>query len=118
MWLDAIFQFARLSGTSVERPYRCDSPELKRFMRIRVDVEEGGVLRIEHETVATEQRVVPVHIRYAAGSRKNTRQRCSICGRVNDGGWQEPRPEHADESDGIIVIYTVCEDCKRLMPET
>ena len=36
MWREAIFQFARLRGDRVERPYKCDSPDLKRFMRMRI----------------------------------------------------------------------------------
>ena len=118
MWLEAIFQYARLLGTSVVRPYRCDSPDLKRFMRMRIDFEQGGILTVEHEIMATEPRSAPVLIQYGANTLRKTRQRCSICGRVNSGGWQEPLEEHADESDGIIVIYTVCEDCYRLIPGT
>jgi hypothetical protein len=116
MWLATVFQFARLCGTSIERPYRCDSPEMKRFMRMRIVSEQGGNLRIEHEVLATEQRPAPIHIHYGANTTKNTSQRCSICGRVNRGGWQDPLAEHADASNRIIVIYTVCEDCQRLMP--
>lgn len=116
MWLEAVFQLARLRSASIERPYRCDSPSLKRFMRMRIVSEQGGVLRIEHEILATEQRSKPVHFQYGMNVMKNTRQRCSICGRVNDGGWQEPLAEYADPSYSIMVIYTVCEDCQRLMP--
>lgn len=112
MWLETVFQFSRLHGMSIERPYRCDSPDLKRFMRMRIDHEIGGILRIEHLITGIEQRSVPVSIRYGG----NARQRCSICGRVHCGGWQETLAEHAEGSKGIIVIYTVCEDCQRLLP--
>jgi len=44
---------------------------------------------------------------------KNTKQRCSICGRLNIGGWQEPDEGHADGASGIYVMYTVYEDCQR-----
>jgi hypothetical protein len=111
MWLEALFQLTRLRGTSIERPYRCDSPNLKRFMRMRID-EQGGNLRVEHEILSTEQRVAPVHIRYGAHVKKRNRHLCSICGRLNDGYWQEPCPEHAEVPEGILVIYTVCEDCR------
>jgi hypothetical protein len=85
-------------------------------MRMRIVVENGEMLRIEHEILSTEQRSVPLHIRYGATTVKNIKQRCSICGRLNIGGWQEPHADHAGASNGIIVIYTVCEDCQRLMP--
>lgn len=119
MWLGAVFQYARLRGSSVERPYRCDSPDLKRFMRMRVIPDQTCVLRIEHEILSTEQRIAPVIIKYGSITMKNTKQRCSICGRLqNIGGWQEPHEDHANWPSEIIVIYTVCEDCQRLMPGT
>jgi hypothetical protein len=118
MWLETVFQFVRLRGAKIERPYRCDSPHLKRFMRMRIHFIEEGMLRLEHEILATEQRFAPVHITYGAHAQRNARQRCSICGRVNNGGWREPTAELAHASAGILVIYTVCEDCQRLMPGT
>ena len=119
MWLDAVFQYARLRGLKVERPYRCDSPDLKRFMRMRVVPEQASILRIEHEILSTEQRIASVIIKCGSITMKNTRQRCSICGRLkNIGGWQEPHEDHVNGPGGIIVIYTVCEDCQRSMPGT
>jgi hypothetical protein len=115
MWLEALFQHARVCSTRVERPYRCDSPDLKRFMRMCIDIEQEGKLRVEHKLISTEQRSVPLHIRYGANTNKKTRQLCSMCGRLNNNGWQEPRAEHADLPDGILVIYTVCEDCQLLV---
>lgn len=116
MWLDAIFQLTRLRETSLERSYRCDSPDVKRFMRMRVVPEQGRLLRIEHEILATEPRPVPVSIQYAANALDEIRRRCSICGRIHNGSWLEPQAEHVDASNRIMVIYTVCEDCKRLLP--
>jgi hypothetical protein len=118
MWLEAVFMFARARGTSIERPYRCDSPDLKRFMRMSITFKQGGVLLIEHEILATEQRKVPVYIHFGASNLKTTKERCSICGRVNTGGWKEPHAEHAEASGGINVVYTVCEDCRSLLPGT
>lgn len=116
MWLDAIFQLTRLRGTCLERSYRCDSPDVKRFMRMRVLADQGRFLRIEHEILATEPRAAPVPIHYGANALDGIHRRCSICGRVHIGRWQEPLAEHVDASNRIMVIYTVCEDCKRLLP--
>ncbi|TWI74001.1 hypothetical protein LZ24_01231 [Desulfobotulus alkaliphilus] len=112
MWLEALFQLARLRRTEIERPYRCDSPDVKRFMRMRIAVEQGGLLRIGHEILATEKRPASVHIQYGSETTKNLRQRCSICGRIRGDGWQEPHPEDADISGILVVIYTVCKDCR------
>lgn len=116
MWLEVIFQYVRLHGTSVERLYRCDSPELKRYMRMRIVPEENGTLRVEHEILDTEERAVPVYMQYGTTASKNTRQRCSICGRVNIDGWKELTDKEAEALGNILVTYTVCEDCKQLMP--
>lgn len=119
MWLDAIFKIARVRRASIERSYRCDSPDVKRFMRMRIIPGDGGALRIEHEVLGMEERHLPVYIRYK--SSKDTgkiRLRCSICGRVRHGKvWEEPCPEHAGSSGEIVVVYSVCEACCRVIPE-
>lgn len=118
MWLNAIFQIARVRNANVERPYRCDSPEVKRFMRMRIVPCEGGALRIEHEVLGMEERSIPVYIRYGPSKdMENIRIRCSFCGHMKHGeAWEEPRAEHAGPSREIIVAYSVCEDCRRSMP--
>ena len=116
MWLETLFGSARLCGRTIERPYRCDSPNLKRFMQMRIGFEQGGILRIEHKILATEKRSAPVHFQYRAKALRNTRQRCSICGRVKNGNWHEPIEANAEVPAVILVVYTVCEDCRRIMP--
>jgi hypothetical protein len=118
MWVEAVFQYARLLNIIVERPYRCDSPDLKRFMRMRIVPEKGGILCIEHEILSTEQIYKPVDIQYGVITMNDAKQRCSICGRVKVGAWQEPHGDHAGTSGQIVVIYTVCEDCQELIPRT
>lgn len=113
MWLEAVFQSARLRGVGLERSYRCDSPEVKRYMKMRVIPEQNATLRIEHELLSTEQRQAPVHLIHDSTLGKDARRRCSLCGRLNHvGEWQEPREDHANASGSIVVIYTVCEDCQ------
>lgn len=114
MWLETLFGSARLCGRIIERPYRCDSPNLKRFMQMRIGFERGGILRIEHKILATEKRSTPVHFQHPAKAQRNTSQRCSICGRVKAGTWREPIEAAAEASAVILVVYTVCEDCRRI----
>lgn len=118
MWLSAVFQLARLRGVSIERPYRCDSPKLKRFMRMRIDPDERGILQIEHALLNTEERTAPVYIQYGSeNTDKNLKLRCSFCGRVKQREWVEPLAEQAATLCKIIVAYSVCEDCQRLILE-
>lgn len=118
MWLETIFQFARIMGKTVERSYRCDSPELKRFMLMRVIPEFGGVLRIEHDILSTEKRAVPIHIQYGRVASTDATKRCSICGRVNIDEWMEPHMKHTGPSGQISVTYTVCDDCEHSINNT
>lgn len=118
IWLETIFQLARLRNTMTEQWYRCDSPEVKRFMKMRIVPDREDGLRIEHKTLVTEERPVPVYIRYGP-DKSNVRTRCSICGRVKlEGVWKEPRAEYAETSREINVAYSVCTDCRCLLPGT
>lgn len=121
MWLESILMLARVREGSLERPYRCDSPHLRRFMRMRVTKEDGELLKIEHETLYTEPREKPVYFQPELVLKPKILRRCSICGRVQvQGVWQEAEqvegsltyPEHVK----LPVFYTVCQSCALLMP--
>ncbi|GAB6058948.1 hypothetical protein [Desulfonatronum parangueonense] len=118
MWLNTIFQLARVRGTDLERPYRCDSPTMKRFMRMTLIPSSGGILRIEHQLLAIEERSIPVSIRFGAEKAlSKILLRCSFCGRIKQGNrWEEPCPRHADTCGEIPVVYRVCGDCWHSLP--
>ena len=115
MWLEALLQLTRLTGKAISRPYRCDSPDLKRFMTMTIIPEGSGRLRVEHAILATEARQAPVYIRYAAkATLPSFYQRCSVCGRVRHTPaepWLEPDELCARREAELSVIYAVCEDC-------
>ncbi len=115
MWLEALLQLARLTGQAISRPYRCDSPDLKRYMSMTIIPEGSGRLRVEHAILATEARHAPVYIRYAAkATLPSFYQRCSVCGRVRHTPaepWLEPDEHCAQGKAELSVIYAVCEDC-------
>jgi hypothetical protein len=120
MWLGAVFQLARLRGVRIERPYRCDSPDLKRFMRMHISPDEKGGLQIEHKMLNIEERISPIYIQHGSENvSKNLTLRCSFCGRVKQReAWLEPPSVHAITPCKIIVAYSVCEDCQQMMPQT
>lgn len=114
MWIDTLLQLAALTSQPLERPYRCDSPELRRFMKMRVLPEDGGMLRVEHLLLEVQPRVRPVRFLPVPGNYPKLRLRCSICGRVKcQDRWQEA--EHCCEEGAgtptIAVAYTVCPTC-------
>jgi len=119
MWVETLFQLAAVTGKMVERPYRCDSPDLKRFMRMRIVPEGVGTLRIEHELLYTEKQQRTVIIRPARNLRASGLMRCSVCGRVNQGeSWREPDLSDVPSMNepSLQVMYTVCQECFLLLP--
>jgi hypothetical protein len=114
MWYETIITLARMQGNVVERPYRCDSPDLKRFMRMRIIPESDSILRLEHEVIGIEPRGSSVNFEFNRVGRPDYRLRCSICGRIRDGEeWKEAG--HGNEELHIVVIYGVCDDCLQLL---
>lgn len=121
MWLQTVFELVRLKGESIERPYRCDSPDVRRFMKMNISPLPDGKIKLEHEILKTEERERPVVFKYSPESGSKIRFRCSLCGKIKVGNdWAEP-----DESDykeiiqkygGIIVAYTICPECKTTLP--
>ncbi len=116
MWLEVLIKVARMRQEQVERPYRCDSPDLKRYMLMRITPEAQNSLRVDHILVSTAPRTRSVHIRFA-GTAKHlplTHRRCSMCGRIaSDNAWLEPDADGVPEDKTLTVIYTVCEDCAK-----
>jgi hypothetical protein len=119
MWVEALLQLTVVRQETMERTYRCDSPDLKRFMRMRIIPEESGILRVDHALLSVENRINPVQIRpLAPASNRRARFRCGICGRIEDEGtWVEPDAKHGGASGVVTVLYTVCQDCMLAMPD-
>lgn len=114
MWFDALIQLARVKRVPIERPYRCDSPRLKRYMNMTITPEDSGLLRIEHTLISTQELQTPVNFTFAR--EKNTEPihtRCSVCGRVkNSQLWQETADRGEEEEINMNVTYAVCPDCR------
>lgn len=116
MWLRTAFQFTRLRMEAVDFTYRCDSPSLKRHMRMRVIPSEDWGLHIKHETVRTERRKAPVHFEFPASVSPACKRRCSVCGRVHAmSRWQEPGARLGDRFGRVQVIYTICDACESFL---
>ncbi|BDV01536.1 hypothetical protein TDMWS_16210 [Thermodesulfomicrobium sp. WS] len=109
MWLDAIVNVVRITRKPQERPYRCDCPQYKRFMRMRVIPEPSGLLvRVEHHILALEPRE-PVQFEFGRGQGM-AMPRCSVCCRVQQHGqWVDPDPGTPGQ---YRVFYTVCPQCR------
>lgn len=115
MFLRTLLNGARTLQRSTLRPYRCDSPGIKRFMEMVVEPDGRGGVTIHHRLLRTEP--LPATLRFAVrpGATPVT-TRCSMCNRLKvAGGWQEPETVWADgqliPEQATPVIYGVCPDC-------
>lgn len=116
MWFDVLLQKAKLRKEAVERPYRCDSPDLKRFMKMRIYYEQDHLV-IENYLLGTEVKDKPSYItgltNNAQLNRLNTHFRCSACGRIRFSGyWQEPGDIPQSDQLRLHVTYVICDDCE------
>lgn len=118
MWLEVLIKVARMRQEQVERPYRCDSPDLKRYMLMRITPEDQNSLRVDHILVSTAPRTRSVKIHFAGTAPRvaRTHRRCSMCGRIANGNaWFEPDADEISDCGNLSVIYTVCDDCAKAL---
>lgn len=107
--LALMLRTVRELNRETQRIYRCDSPDTRRLMRMRLIPLAGGGVEMEHSVLATE----PLRHRLAFTTAERalaTALRCSLCNRVRlDGTWRRPD----DLPDGAMTVYYgICEDCR------
>ena len=116
MYVRTILQSARLTRRPLVRNYRCDSPDQRRFMEMRLSMEDNGLLKWEHRLLRTENMMRSLSFFPAAGlAAAKCVVRCSMCNRLKSAsGWQEPDVAPLPTpmaGESIPVIYGVCPDC-------
>lgn len=118
MFVRTLVQSARLQRRPMIRPYRCDSPTTRRYMEMRLSLDDSGLLRWDHRTVRTEPMRHPLFFttqqQGKALGRAGRIVRCSMCNRVKLGSnWGEGDQviENCAQDSEILVIYGVCPDC-------
>lgn len=121
MYVRTLIQSARLMRKPMLRSYRCDSPEQRRYMEMRLCVENSGLLRWEHRLVRTEPLARRLEFRVlTVPGRPKRIVRCSMCNRLkHSADWAEPDTLEIPEAevDGQIpVIYGVCPSCLTSSP--
>lgn len=112
-----VLAHVRRTGRSAAFQFRCDSPELKRFMRMTIVPLEDEEVEFRSELVNAEKRRVPFHVQAQFGAYP-TLIRCSICNRVRSRGrWtdvvdavQEGLVLNHDLP--LMVAYGVCDECR------
>ncbi len=109
----------RQSGEEYSYNFRCDSPAMKRDMRMRISASESGGICFTSELLD----VKPYHEHYLYApkkiDRKNTIHMCSYCKGVKNmsGKWLEIELalEQVDDFSGLndpYISHGICDTCK------
>lgn len=106
MFYDIIFNYVRISGNKKILDFRCDSPDLKRYMRMILEPHENKKIKISCELIKTEHQSK----KYFFYNIFSLYKKCSVCGKVslNNKEWMEP----SIEKNRINAVYSICDSCK------
>jgi hypothetical protein len=118
MYVRTLIQSVRLLRRPIIRTYRCDSPDTRREMEMRITLEGTGLIRWEHRILQEQTLCQRLDFKVVQTPTPPTPKyvvRCSVCNRLKaPQGWSEPdyAPSLPSEPDGKIpVIYGVCPEC-------
>jgi len=117
----AVFERVRSLDVSIMLPFRCDSPDLRRYMRLVVQRRRGASLQVDAVTIR-EQPQLHVNLLEPTGVRSDlSLSICGHCKRVLVSGEEWIEPEDAAlrlqllESEGVPRLdHRVCPDCVRI----
>ena len=114
MFVRSVFAAVRTLAQPSVRPYRCDSPRLKRFMEMLITPEADGGLRVEHRIRRVEPLPTAASFVVSGGGRPCVR--CSMCCRIKSGShWHDhivgTAGQHVAEDTAVPVVYGVCPTC-------
>lgn len=112
MWYESIISLARISGKTIERDYRCDSPKQKRYMRMIITPIKNNFIRVDHYLLKSEDIDADIDLDFEDNyDLKITR--CSACNRFYyKERWVEINElvKHLDITK-ISVSDIICNRC-------
>ena len=114
-WILFLIDYARRTNKELTRVYRCDSPDEKRLMRMKIKPEENG--RIIVSSILMRSSKMKRRVDFMFHSAAKT-QRCSICNKIKvQESWIEPDDavvlKILDVQNPLRVVYAVCPLCKK-----
>lgn len=128
MYVITMIESVRIIPHTKFRPYRCDTPDIKRFMQMTITPEDNGWIRVSHKLLRIESRRNPVTFKTVSEfptfrQFRNNQAiyfvRCSICNRLQRYGSQDNSWYEVDDfivhsnalGVSFKVIHGVCPDC-------
>lgn len=110
----ALLDKARKANVALHLDYRCDSPDLRRFMRIKVCRGDSDKLLFESALLRIEPRPVSIHFKRAQQRGGDTKVRCSFCNHIlHKSHWVEA--ESLVTGNMVVtldVTYGICPKCQ------
>jgi hypothetical protein len=113
----------RETGTEVELPFRCDSPAMRRHMRVTIRPGEGGTVEFASRVLRAEPRDPVAVLDFLSNRGRPHVVMCSWCKNVETAeGWQEV--EDAVSTLDLLeapvpppITHGICPTCRdRLWP--
>lgn len=121
MYLETLLQHARFLNNAIGRPYRCDSPTLKRYMFMSIRPATKSLVQLDHVLLKTEPQHQQILYRQAPTPESGVVPRCSVCTRLLiKGNWLFPDDAAIlgllSQEKPLPVTYRICPSCKRWQP--
>ncbi len=111
----------RRTGETLALPFRCDSPEFRRYLQLKMSPSANGGVQFVSETLREEQRR-PIQLLNGHGDPQSSFLIiCSWCKRIEiTSGWVEAEFAIAvlglfDESLMPQLSHAMCPDCRRIV---
>lgn len=110
----------RQNGNTVVFPYRCDSPQERRYAKMTVTPGASGKVEFVSEMLRSEKRLTPVNMVAGMASWKLTIC-CSVCGRLkHQDDWLEVEQAVTaglalSEDMEVQVAYGICPSCRETL---
>ena len=112
-----LLALVRQKQKPITLPYRCDSPELRRFMSMTITPLENKAVQFSNHTLKTVPRP-PHHFKLSKlYEGQAIILRCSLCNRLKvKSAFLEleealDKGELLNDNKPIIITYTVCQEC-------
>lgn len=116
----ALLRKVRSTRKPIRLPFRCDSPEMKRWMEMELTSSAGGEVDVTTSVVRTEPRArIACLAPHESRSPAEILNCCGWCNavRVGDGPWQEveellcARPGWPASDDSVELRHQLCPRC-------
>ena len=111
---ETFLEKVRLSDEVIHLNYRCDSPDLRRFMQIKAYRDGCDGLHFESTLLRTEPRSSSIYFKRSQQRSADTKVRCSFCNHIlYKNHWVEAESlVSAKHSVTLEVIYGICPKCQ------